>query len=50
MFPSGWALPNEEISNAEDLHQIFVRWRDALAAGIDPATAHVDALRPMPYS
>lgn len=50
MFPSSWAAPSEEISNAEDLHQLFVRWRDALAAGIDPAGAHIDALGPMPYS
>lgn len=50
MYPSSWAVPSEEISNSEDVYQLFVRWRDALAAGIDPAGAHVDALRPMPYS
>jgi hypothetical protein len=42
MHPSSWAVPSEEISNSEDLHQLFVRWRDALAAGIDPAGANVD--------
>jgi len=50
MYPSSWAIPSEEISNSEDLYQVFVRWRDALAAGVEPAGAHVDALRPMPYS
>jgi hypothetical protein len=50
MHPSSWAVPRDEISNPEDLYNLFVRWRDALAAGSDPAGAHVDALRPMPYS
>ena len=50
MYPSSWAVPSEEISNSEDVYQLFVRWRDALAAGVEPTGAHVDALRPMPYS
>jgi uncharacterized membrane protein YvlD (DUF360 family) len=50
MHPAGWPVPNEEISSAEDLYQLFVRWRDALAAGADPVGAHVDAPRPIPYS
>lgn len=36
MCPSAWATPSEEISNPEDLYQLFVRWRDALAGGADP--------------
>ncbi len=50
MCPSQWAMPSEEIANAEDLHQLFVRWRDMLAGGDDPSGARVDALRSMPYS
>lgn len=45
LHPSAWAIPNDEIANAEDLHQLFVRWRDALASGDDPSGARVDALR-----
>ncbi len=44
-YPSGWAVPAEEIINAEDLYQLFVRWRDALASGHDPSAVRVDALR-----
>jgi uncharacterized membrane protein YvlD (DUF360 family) len=50
VYPTGWAVPKEEITNAEDLYQLFVRWRDALAAGDDPAGARVDALQRIPYS
>ena len=50
MYPSRWAMPSEEIANPEDLYQLFVRWRDALAGGNDPSGARVDALRSMPYS
>lgn len=49
MHPSAWAVPHEEVTNAEDLYQLFVRWRDALAAGSDPAATRVDALPSMPY-
>jgi putative membrane protein len=49
MHPSAWQVPNEEVSNAEDLYQLFVRWRDALAAGDDPARTRVDGLPSMPY-
>jgi uncharacterized membrane protein YvlD (DUF360 family) len=45
MHPSGWAVPKEEIANAEDVYQLFVRWRDALATGGDPSAARVDAPR-----
>lgn len=45
LYPSDWAMPDEEIAGAEDLYQLFVRWRDALASGNDPSSARVDALR-----
>ncbi len=45
MHPSQWAVPDEEIANAEDLHQLFVRWRDALASGSGGSAARVDAPR-----
>lgn len=50
MYPSRWAVPQEEIANPEGLYQLFVRWRDALAGGEDPSGARVDAVRSMPYS
>jgi hypothetical protein len=40
--PKEWALPSDLIDSPEELHQIFVRWRDALAHGREPP-ARVDA-------
>ncbi|HXV13379.1 MAG TPA: phage holin family protein [Candidatus Krumholzibacteria bacterium] len=45
LYPSQWAVPEEEIANAEDVYQLFVRWRDTLASGADPSAARVDALQ-----
>lgn len=45
LHPSDWAMPGDEIASAEDLYQLFVRWRDALSSGSDPSGARVDALR-----
>ncbi len=44
MHPASWAMPAEEIANAEDVYQLFVRWRDALASGADPS--RMDAFQP----
>jgi uncharacterized membrane protein YvlD (DUF360 family) len=41
--PRGWPLPPESVRDPELLHQVFVRWRDALAAGREPG-ARMDAL------
>lgn len=42
LAPREWPLPPTAIHNPEEIHQVFVRWRDALAAGRDPSTL-VDA-------
>lgn len=39
--PTRWPLPSEALDSPEALHQVFVRWRDSLAHGRDPA-ARVD--------
>jgi len=40
MAPAGWPLP-ASITNPEEMHQVFVRWRDALATGQEPGE-HLD--------
>jgi uncharacterized membrane protein YvlD (DUF360 family) len=43
LAPGAWTLPHEAIDSPEELHQVFMRWRDVLARG--PATgAHMDAV------
>jgi putative membrane protein len=43
MHPAGWHLPDGPISNAEQMYQLLVRWRDTLAQGEDPGAARLDA-------
>jgi uncharacterized membrane protein YvlD (DUF360 family) len=50
MHPSAWPVPREEIGNAEDLYQLFVRWRDSLAARDQRVSTRVDGPPSMPYS
>ncbi len=50
IHPAGWAGSSDDISGAEEIHQLFVRWRDSLAQGDEPSPARVDASRYMPYS
>jgi uncharacterized membrane protein YvlD (DUF360 family) len=41
LAPANWPLPRHLIDSPEKLHQIFIRWRDALAQGRAPS-AYVD--------
>jgi hypothetical protein len=41
LAPTGWPLPPDPIQSPEYLHQVFVRWRGALAEGREPS-ARVD--------
>jgi uncharacterized membrane protein YvlD (DUF360 family) len=43
VVPHGWPVPAGLLHNPEHLHQVFVRWRDALAEGREPR-ARMDGL------
>jgi len=43
IFPKDWPFPRTLVDSPEELHQIFMRWRDALAHGREPA-ARVDVV------
>ncbi len=42
LHPSNWHMPPDTITNAEELFQVFTRWRDALLDGRDPSAERVD--------
>jgi hypothetical protein len=41
VMPARWEVPPEALHSPEELHQVFIRWRDTLARGREPS-ARVD--------
>ncbi len=37
MAPRNWPLPSTTMHSPEEIHQVFVRWRDTIAAGREPS-------------
>ena len=37
LSPRDWPLPSEAMHGPEEIYQVFVRWRDALANGREPS-------------